>query len=119
MVRGDVRDEFVVPLDQEAPNIFQPPDGGFAVNWSDESAQGLGVGGPMFTGARETSEELSLSITLIRDGLPAVFGSFGGECLITINTVGSDALGGTFDCRRLTKGEATIRADGDFSATAS
>jgi hypothetical protein len=117
-VSGDLRDEYVVPLDRDAPNIFQPPDGGFAVNWADESARGLGVGGPLFTGARETGQNLSLSITLIQEDLPAVFGSFGGECRITITTVGTDALAGTFSCRHLTKGETTIRAQGDFSAAA-
>jgi hypothetical protein len=116
ILRGDIKVEFTVPLDPSAPNLFQPPDGGFALNWADETAQGMGVGGPLFLGSRTTGEDLSLSITAIHDGLPTVFASFAGECAITITTAGSEVLAGSFACEELFEDGMTIHAEGEFTA---
>jgi hypothetical protein len=116
VLRGSIRTEFTVPLDPTAPNIFQPPDGGFALNWADETAQGVGVGGPLFLGSRTTGEDLSVSVTAVREGLPTVFGSFAGECDVTITTAGSDVIAGSFVCEELTEGGLTIDAEGEFTA---
>jgi hypothetical protein len=116
IVTGDMEAEFTAPLDSDAPNLFQPPDGGFAVNWTDESARGFGVGGPLFTGSRRTSERLSVSVTVVTEDVPKVFASFGGECRVTINSVGTDVLSGTFECRDLSKGGERIEAEGEFMA---
>jgi hypothetical protein len=113
---GDEEIEFAALLDPEAPNIFQPPDGGFALNWVNESSQGFGVGGPLFTGSRETDEELSVSITIVREDLPVVFSSFDGECVVGIDTVDRAEISGTFECAGLRAGGATIDAEGDFEA---
>jgi hypothetical protein len=115
-LRGDIKTEFTVPLDPTAPNIFQPPDGGFALNWADETAQGMGVGGPLFLGRRMTGERLSLSITAVQEGLPTVFGSFAGECEVTITTAGSEVIAGSFVCEGLTEDGLTIDAEGEFTA---
>jgi hypothetical protein len=117
VVMGDLEAEFTAPLDPEAPNIFQPPDGGFALNWSDPSSQGFGVGGPLYTGTRETDQELSLSITLVEEELPVVFSSFEGECIVGITTVTDDAISGSFECAGLVVGETTIEAEGQFNAS--
>jgi hypothetical protein len=117
VVMGDMEAEFTAPLDPEAPNIFQPPDGGFALNWSDPTSQGFGVGGPLYTGTRETDQELSLSITLVEEELPVVFSSFDGECIVGITTVDSDFISGSFECAGLVVGETTIEAQGQFSAS--
>jgi hypothetical protein len=116
VVMGDLEAEFVAPIDPDAPNIFQPPDGGFALNWSDQSSQGFGVGGPLYTGTRETDQELSLSITLVEDELPVVFSSFDGECIVGISTVGNDLISGSFECAGLVVGDTTIEAEGQFTA---
>jgi hypothetical protein len=117
VVVGGLEAEFVAPLDPDAPNIFQPPDGGFALNWSDQSSQGFGVGGPLYMGTRETDQELSLSITLVEDELPVVFSSFDGECIVGITTVGDDAISGSFECTGLVVGDTTIDAEGRFTAS--
>jgi hypothetical protein len=109
LVTGDMETEFTAPLDPEAPNLFQPPDGGFAVNWADES-------GPLFTGSRRTSERLSVSVTVVTAEVPKVFASFDGECRVSISSVGTDVLSGTFQCRDLTKGAQAIDAEGEFTA---
>jgi hypothetical protein len=119
VVTGDMETEFSAPLDPDAPNLFQPPDGGFAVNWADESARGFGVGGPLFTGSRRTSERLSVSVTVVTAEVPKVFASFGGECRVTITSVGTEVLAGTFECRNLSKGSETIDAEGEFMARGS
>ena len=116
VLRGDIKTEFTAPLDPSAPNLFQPPDGGFALNWADETAQGMGVGGPLFLGSRTTGEDLSLSITAIHDGLPTVFASFAGECAITITTAGSEVLAGSFTCEELVEDGMAIDAEGEFTA---
>jgi hypothetical protein len=116
VLRGDIKTEFTVPLDPTAPNLFQPPDGGFALNWADETAQGMGVGGPLFLGSRMTGEKLSLSITAVQEGLPTVFGSFAGECGVTITTAGSEVIAGSFVCEELTEDGLTIEAEGEFTA---
>jgi hypothetical protein len=116
-VTGDLEAEFEAFLDPEAPNIFQPPDGGFALNWVDRSSQGFGVGGPLYTGTRATDEELSVSITLVQDELPVVFSSFEGECVVGITTVDHDLISGTFECSGLVVGQTTIDAEGRFSAS--
>jgi hypothetical protein len=117
VVMGDLEAEFTASLDPEAPNIFQPPDGGFALNWSDPSSQGFGVGGPLYTGTRETDQELSVSITLVEEDLPVVFSSFEGECVVGITTVTDDSISGSFECAGLVVGETTIEAEGEFSAS--
>jgi hypothetical protein len=117
IVRGDIEAEFTVPLDPQAPNIFQPPDGGFALNWADETAQGLGVGGPLYIGTRATGDDLSLSITAVEDELPSVFASFDGECDVSITAVSEKLFAGHFVCRGLTRGESTIDAEGEFEAS--
>jgi hypothetical protein len=117
-VAGDQEAEFEAFLDPEAPNIFQPPDGGFALNWVDQSSQGFGVGGPLYTGTRETDQELSVSITLVQDELPVVFSSFDGECVVGISSVEHELISGTFECSGLVVGETTIDAEGRFSASA-
>jgi hypothetical protein len=116
VLRGDIKREFTVPLDPTAPNLFQPPEGGFALNWADETAQGVGVGGPLFLGSRMTGERLSLSITAVQEGLPTVFGSFAGECGVTITTAGSEVIAGSFVCEELTEEGLTIDAEGEFTA---
>lgn len=113
---GDQEIEFTAPLDPEAPNIFQPPDGGFALNWVNESSQGFGVGGPLYTGSRETDDQLSVSITIVREELPIVFSSFGGECVVGIDTVDRTGIGGTFECTGLRAGGSTVDAEGEFEA---
>jgi hypothetical protein len=113
---GDQEIEFTAPLDPDAPNIFQPPDGGFALNWVNESSQGFGVGGPLYTGSRETDDELSVSISIVQEELPIVFSSFGGECVVGIDSVGRTGIAGTFECTGLRAGGSTIDAEGEFEA---
>lgn len=113
---GEEELEFAALLDPEAPNIFQPPDGGFALNWVNESSEGFGVGGPLFTGTRETDDQLSVSISIVRDELPVVFSSFDGECVVGIDTVDRTEMSGTFECAGLRAGGSTIDAEGAFEA---
>lgn len=117
IVRGDVDDEFTVPLDPAAPNVFEPPNGGFALNWSDGSGNGFGVGGPLYIGSRTTGDDLSVSITAIEEDLPAVFPSFGGECEVSITAVTQRLLAGHFVCEGLVRGQSTIDAEGEFEAS--
>lgn len=116
IVRGDIEDEFTVPLDPTAPNVFEPPDGGFALNWADASANGVGLGGPLYIGSRSTGDDLSVSITTVVDDLPVVFASFDGECEVSITAVSQRVFAGHFVCRDLVRAQATIDAEGEFQA---
>ncbi len=116
-LRGDLRERFEVPLDVEAPNIFQPPDGGFALSWAGDEPQGLGIGGHLFTGTRETGDGLSVAVTTAAETTPVVFSSFEGECEVTLTTVRHRALEGDFECLGLAARGMRVDARGTFEAS--
>jgi hypothetical protein len=113
---GELRERFEVPLDVDAPNIWQPPNGGFALSWAGEEGQGLGIGGHLFEGSRDTDEGLTLTITARGEDLPMTFASSAGECRISILVVERDRIEGTFDCLGLSAQGTVVDATGVFSA---
>jgi hypothetical protein len=116
-VTGDLRDAFLARLDADAPNVYTPPTGGFALSWADEAGDGVGIGGPLFMGTRETSQDLSLALSVVSRGSLLVFADFEGRCRITVEVLEPDDFQGGFTCEELAATDGTtIDADGTFQA---
>jgi len=115
---GDV--ELERTLETLVNTFYTPPPGGLTIVWTagDENATTVGLGGSTFTGTRETSQTLSVSVVAqTSDGI-ARFVSTAGECRITIDIADADEFSGTFRCVDLvaTSGEV-VDASASFVAT--
>jgi hypothetical protein len=116
-VTGDMKRAFTATLDPDAPNVYTPPDGGFALNWADDRGDGLGIGGPLFTGSRATSEAMSLSLSVRDEPVPVVFVDLDGSCQVTVEAAEGERFEGSFACEELSAADGTtIDAEGTFTA---
>jgi hypothetical protein len=101
-------------------SVYAPPPGGLAIVWTAGGADAstVGLGGSTFTGTRETSPSLSVSVTAQTSRGIARFVSTEGECAITIVVASADEIAGAFECDELvgSSGEV-VDASASFVAT--
>jgi hypothetical protein len=98
---------------------YAPPPDAFFVGWTDAGGdQVLTMAGQTFTGTRETSDALMLSIHFVDDAGTHAFSSTGGECSLEITEAAATSLSGTVSCAGLTgDGGVTVGVEGTFEAT--
>src|SRR5262245_7719125 len=97
---------------------YSPPPGVLAIVWAagGGDASNLGLGGQSFTGTKQTSATLILTVTVQINGTIATFVSSTGECRITIGGASATRVSGAFDCTNLSDGSNTANITGSFEA---
>jgi hypothetical protein len=104
------------------PNLvsaaYAPPPGVLAIVWASggTDASNVGLGGLSFTGTKQTSPTLTLTVTVQAKGTIATFISSAGECSVTIGQASEDRLSGAFDCSNLSDGSKVVDLTGSFNA---
>jgi hypothetical protein len=116
---GDVR--LTRTLDTLISAVYTQPPGGLAIVWAAGGldATVVGIGGASFTGTRATAPTLTITITaqLPGGGLVSLL-SIDGECSVTLDVAGANALSGSFACDDLVSSAGeTVDATGTFEAT--
>ena len=115
---GDV--EVEKTLGTLVSTFYSPPPGGLTVVWTADvgDATTVGVGGSTFTGTRESSPTLSVSVVVQTSGKIVRFVSTAGECAVTIDVADADRVSGGFDCDDLVAASGEIvDASASFVAT--
>jgi hypothetical protein len=78
-VTGDFEATFELA---QTAGFGRPADGQLAATWDDGAGSSVVLTGTAGSGTRTTSSDLTLAITLVRNGAPVTFTSEAGECTI-------------------------------------
>jgi hypothetical protein len=117
-ITGDVSES--TSLDRLSGLVaYAPPPDAFFVGWTDAGGdQVLTMAGQTFTGTRQTSDALMLSLHVVDDAGAHTFSSTAGECSVEVAEAAATSLSGSVSCVGL-KGErgVTVGVVGTFEAT--
>lgn len=115
-VTGDLSGSAALPNLVSA--AYAPPPGVLAIVWAAGGADpsNVGLGGLSFTGTKQTSPTLTLTVTVQAEGTIGTFISSAGECSVTIGQASADRLSGAFDCSNLSDGSNVVDLTGSFDA---
>ena len=91
------------------------PGAPLAFTWTDQTANSLGLVGPVDRGTRSTAETLVLQWTVMVEEKPITFTSTDGECTLGMGIVGT-RVQGTFTCKKLKSddGKYVVGATGTY-----
>lgn len=111
-----VAGDFVAAVDLTGTAVVgKPADGQLVATWADGAGTSVTLTGRVASGTRTTTADLTLAITVMRNGTPVTFTSEAGECTVgmaekMINITGS------FVCPEITSdgGRFTVKLSGTY-----
>lgn len=109
----DINERYTLPLDATTAAVYQPPDGALIVVWADAQGRSFAMSGQVFTGARPTATDFTVTLTTTDITL---FLSLEGECTVAIRQADEGGIAGTLRCKKLEAGGQEVNVTGTFSA---